>query len=140
MTHQPNRICVFFDADNVNPDSAEKVLQRLSLEGRFLHLSAYANFSDGKTRAWRQVALKWGITLHQRFNLSASKNGADIALAVRATEQVLKLFPTTLAIVSDDADFAPLAEIAREHGVVVRGFGIRESARVRAAYDTFEVV
>ena len=134
------RISVFIDADNISPGVAEKALTDLSHEGRLTHMAAFANFSDAKTRSWKQVAVKWGITLHQRFNLTPSKNAADIALAARAVEAVIKSPPDLLVILSDDVDFQPVLELARENGVVTRGYGAREGVKNRASYDEFALV
>ena len=134
------RIHVFIDADNVSPTAADQALIDLSHEGRLTQLSAFANFSDAKTRSWKQVALKWGVTLHQRFNLTPSKNAADIALAARAVEAIVKSPPDLLVILSDDVDFQPVLELAREHGVMTRGYGTRAEAKKRASFDEFAVV
>ena len=63
--------------------------------------------------------------MDHRYNISKTKNCADIALVVDATASLYGGGPCfdTIVVISSDSDFGPLALQARECGKVVVGMG-----------------
>jgi len=78
---------------------------------------------------YRHVLLENAVELVQLFPPGASaKNGADIKLALDATEEVVRMpHIGTIVIVGGDSDFIPLAQKVRAAGRALVGVGTKGS-------------
>jgi len=132
-------IAVFFDAENINPRLALPTLQRLGQGGIIKTKRAVGDFSGSLLSGWIAAAAANGIELVMQQGLGRGKNSADIAMTIEAMEVALSGNVETIALVSNDGDFAPLALRLRRYGLTVLGLGgVKASTAFRAACTSFE--
>lgn len=132
-------IAVFFDAENINPRLALPTLQRLGQGGIIKTKRAVGDFSGSLLSGWIATATANGIELVMQQGLGKGKNSADIAMTIEAMEVALRGNVETIALVSNDGDFAPLALRLRRYGLTVLGLGgVKASTAFRAACTSFE--
>jgi uncharacterized LabA/DUF88 family protein len=87
----------------------------------------YGDFSLPRTEAWKTAALELGIETKMQASPSKTKNATDIALCIDAMDilHAPDSLVETFVIVTNDGDFAPLAQRLRRSGkrVVAVGTG-----------------
>jgi len=121
------KIGVFIDADNISAHLAEKAILKLASLGDICFVKAYGNWSR-KPSIWKQLANQYGIETMHRYNITRSKNAADILLTVEATASLYGSMQfDTLAVVSSDSDFLPLVQHAQSCGKYTVGVGCRKA-------------
>ena len=136
---EKSRIAVLFDAENIGCDIALIVLSRLRQQGVVQTACAVGDFS--LLASWVPYGRDNGIELVMQPSLGKGKNSADIRLAIEAMDLVHRAGIHTVALVTHDRDFTPLALRLREAGVSVMGFAASEpSPAFRAACSHFELV
>ena len=86
----------------------------------------YGAFTRLEMAAWNKYIAETPA-MNKHDSGAIGKNGADIALAVDATNLINTRNLEGLCLVSSDSDFAPPARHARRRGVAVYGFGRRHS-------------
>jgi uncharacterized protein (TIGR00288 family) len=119
----PRRIALLIDAENADAGRITSVIAELSRRGDVTVRRAYANWANPCVAPWVEAARGNAIRPVQAPPVNASKNAADISLVIDAMDLVHDGCLDTLAVVSSDADFTPLALRARESRVEVLGFG-----------------
>lgn len=120
-------IVVFIDADNVSSEMAEQAILKLQEEGEIRFVKAYGNWSN-KPQGWKRFVNKYGVESTHRYNITRTKNAADISLTVEATASLYgSVNFDTLAIVSSDSDFLPLIQHAHACGKRSVGIGCRKA-------------
>ena len=135
------RIAVLFDAENINCDTATKVLRLLNGRGSVPIRRAVGDFSLAALAAWSGCARDNGIELVMQQGLGKGKNAADIRLTIEAMDIVHQRRIDTVALVTRDRDFAPLALRLRHAELVVLGFAQHEpTPSFRAACSSFTVL
>lgn len=135
------RIAVLFDAENINCDTARRVLQQLHRRGEVPIRRAVGDFSGAALAGWIDCARENGIELVLQPGLGKGKNGADIRLVIEAMDIAHQGRIDTVALVTRDRDFTPLALRLRHAGLVVWGFAQTEPHEAfRAACSSFEVI
>ncbi len=133
------RIAVLFDAENTACSTVEQVLRQLRQIGTVQSACAVGDFSN--LAGWVDCAREHGIDLVLQPSLGKGKNSADIRLAIEAMDLIHRSRLDTVALVTRDRDFAPLAFRLRESGIVVLGFSPDEpSIAFRAACSEFNVL
>lgn len=121
------KIGVFIDADNISAEMAEEAINYLAKVGDVRFLRAFGNWSH-KPPGWKYLANKYGVETTHRYNITRTKNAADISLAVEATACLYgSLDFNTLAVVSSDSDFIPLIQHARACGKNTIGIGSKKA-------------
>jgi uncharacterized LabA/DUF88 family protein len=135
------RIAVLFDAENINCAMAQRVLSQLAARGEVPIRRAVGDFSSAALSAWIDCARENGIELVLQPSLGKGKNGADIRLTIEAMDIAHDRHIDTVALVTHDRDFAPLALRLRHASLAVLGFAQKEPhASFRAACTRFEVM
>jgi uncharacterized LabA/DUF88 family protein len=120
-------IGVFIDADNISVDMAESAILKLNEMGNLRFVRAYGNWSR-KPSAWKRLVNQFGVETSHRYNITRSKNAADISLTVDATASLYgQLEFNALAVVSSDSDFLPLVQHAQACGKHTVGLGCRKA-------------
>ena len=118
---------VFIDADNISAEMAEKAICRLLVEGDVRFIKAYGNWSR-KASHWKRIVNKYGVEATHRYNITRTKNAADISLTVDATASLYgHLDYNSLAVVSSDSDFLPLVQHAQACGRKAVGLGCQKT-------------
>lgn len=120
-------IGVFIDADNISAATAETALNQLAKIGEIRFAKAYGNWGK-KPPVWKALVNSYGVETIHRYNVSRTKNAADISLTVEATASFYgKLSYDAIAIVSSDSDFIPLIQHAQACGKHTIGLGFRKA-------------
>ncbi|MGI9824597.1 NYN domain-containing protein [Agromyces sp. Marseille-Q5079] len=134
----------------VTPDIAERlaqatvdvdaVLDFAATFGTIAIARAYADWSTPVNASYRGQLIDRAVDLVQLFPLSATKNGADIRLAVDAIEDMFRIDDLThIVIVAGDSDYVALAQKAKRLGRYVVGIGVAggTSRALTAACDEY---
>jgi NYN domain/OST-HTH/LOTUS domain len=89
---------------------------------------AYADWSRPVNRSYAQDTLRHSIDLVQLFPATGTKNGADIRLAIDATDDLAQYSNIThVLVVAGDSDYLALAQRCRRRGRTVIGVGANKS-------------
>jgi len=121
------RIGVFIDADNISAEMVEKAIKYLVEIGDIRFLRAFGNWSH-KSSNWKRLVNQYGVETTHRYNITRTKNAADISLAVEATACLYGSMDfNTLAVVSSDSDFIPLIQHAQACGKHTIGIGSQKA-------------
>ena len=116
------RIAVLFDAENINCEAAKATLELLARRGTVQIRRAVGNFAAGNLASWIACGREHGIELVLQPSLGKGKNSADIKLTIEAMDIAHQGHVDTIALVTRDRDFTPLAERLRGAGLEVLGF------------------
>lgn len=101
------------------------ILDYASSFGSIVISRAYADWSQPINASYRQQLIDRAIDLTQMFPLSATKNGADIRLAVDVVEDLFRLNDVThVVLVAGDSDYVALAQRAKRLGRYIVGIGV----------------
>lgn len=134
------RIAVLFDAENIDCVTASRALDALASRGRIVVLRAVGDFSAATLSNWIDCARMHGIELVMQPGLGKGKNAADIRLTIEAMDIIHAGKVDTMALVTHDRDFTPLALRLRNAGLTVLGMGrVEPSPTFRAACSAFEL-
>ena len=103
----------------------DAVLDFAATFGTIAIARAYADWSTPINASYRGQLIDRAVDLVQLFPLSATKNGADIRLAVDAVEDMFRLEDLThIVIVAGDSDYVALAQKCKRLGRYVVGIGV----------------
>ena len=118
----------------------DAVLDFAATFGTIAIARAYADWSTPINASYRGQLIDRAVDLVQLFPLSATKNGADIRLAVDAVEDMFRLEDLThIVIVAGDSDYVALAQKSKRLGRYVVGIGVAggTSRALTASCDQF---
>ncbi|KRC61797.1 hypothetical protein ASE14_13365 [Agromyces sp. Root81] len=118
----------------------DAVLDFAATFGTIAIARAYADWSTPVNASYRGQLIDRAVDLVQLFPLSATKNGADIRLAVDAVEDMFRIDDLThIVIVAGDSDYVALAQKAKRLGRYVVGIGVAggTSRALTAACDEY---
>ncbi|WP_350348097.1 NYN domain-containing protein [Agromyces sp. G08B096] len=118
----------------------DAVLDFAATFGTIAIARAYADWSTPVNASYRGQLIDRAVDLVQLFPLSATKNGADIRLAVDAVEDMFRIDDLThIVIVAGDSDYVALAQKAKRLGRYVVGIGVAggTSRALTASCDEF---
>ena len=123
----PNRnpsLAVLIDAENVSARQVKAIHDTIETHGNPVLWRTYGSFTRLGMAAWNKY-INEKPSMNQHDSGATGKNGADIALAIDATNLINTTDLGGICVVSADSDFAPLARHARRRGLAVYGFGRR---------------
>ena len=104
------------------------ILDYASSFGTIVISRAYADWSLPVNSAYQRQLISRAVDLTQMFPTSATKNGADIRLAVDVVEDLFRLPTIThVVIVAGDSDYISLAQRAKRLDRYVVGIGVAGS-------------
>ncbi|MGR0320593.1 NYN domain-containing protein [Agromyces sp. ZXT2-3] len=118
----------------------DAVLDFAATFGTIAIARAYADWSTPVNASYRGQLIDRAVDLVQLFPLSATKNGADIRLAVDAVEDMFRIDDLShIVIVAGDSDYVALAQKAKRLGRYVVGIGVAggTSRALTASCDEF---
>jgi hypothetical protein len=105
----------------------DAIMEYAALFGRIVINRAYADWS--RFVKYRQGLLLHAVDLVQTFNVSGTKNGADIRLALDALQDLMEHDSVShVVVVAGDSDFIPLGQRARRLGRYVVGVSAQSAA------------
>ena len=103
----------------------DAVLDFAATFGTIAIARAYADWSTPVNASYRGQLIDRAVDLVQLFPLSATKNGADIRLAVDAVEDMFRIDDLShIVIVGGDSDYVALAQKCKRLGRYVVGIGV----------------
>lgn len=134
LKEQISKVALLIDADNLPPVAVDLVFEHLHKLGVLVQVRrAYGGHE--KLAGMKDVLRRHAV----RAFVNQGKGTTDVALVVDTMDMLhLNTLPATVAIVSSDADFAPLALRLREAGMHVMCFAKRDNSDADAllrAYD-----
>ena len=104
------------------------ILDYASSFGTIVISRAYADWSLPVNSSYQRQLISRAVDLTQMFPTSATKNGADIRLAVDVVEDLFRLDSIThVVIVAGDSDYISLAQRAKRLDRYVVGIGVAGS-------------
>jgi uncharacterized protein (TIGR00288 family) len=131
------RVAVLVDCDNVSPEVLEYALKVVAQFGRVVLRRGYGNHTTLANK-WQEALVRLAFTPCLQYQYAASKNTADIALALDALEAMFDHRAETFCLVTSDSDFAYLCRKLRERGATVCIVGeAKTPAALRNASDQF---
>ncbi|MCY6412792.1 NYN domain-containing protein [Acinetobacter sp. VNH17] len=138
MDSKPKKLAVLIDADNSSVNSIESVLEEVAKYGIASVKRVYGDWSSDTLKKWRDVLLPHAITPVQQFAYTTGKDATDMILIIDAMDLLYGGALDGFCIVSSDSDFTPLASRIRESGLMVYGFGRKQTPEsFRKACDKF---
>lgn len=138
MDLKPKKLAVLIDADNSSVNSIESVLEEVAKYGIASVKRVYGDWSSDTLKKWRDVLLPHAITPVQQFAYTVGKDATDMILIIDAMDLLYGGALDGFCIVSSDSDFTPLASRIRESGLMVYGFGRKQTPEsFRKACDKF---
>ncbi|WP_157155743.1 NYN domain-containing protein [Diaminobutyricimonas sp. LJ205] len=101
------------------------ILDYASSFGPIVISRAYADWSQPVNSGYRKQLIDRAIDLTQMFPLSATKNGADIRLAIDVVEDMFRLNDVThVVLVAGDSDYVALAQRVKRLGRYIIAVGV----------------
>lgn len=124
---QQKKLAVLIDADNASLGTIHLVLEEVAKFGVASVKRIYGDWSSETLKNWRDVLLPNAITPVQQFAYTNGKDATDMGLIIDAMDLLYSGALDGFCIVSSDSDFTPLASRIRESGLLVYGFGRRQT-------------
>lgn len=134
-------IAVLIDADNVNSQKFDWILQKIQSFGTITTKRIYGDFAKTHLSSWESSILKYAIEKKHQTSYSTGKNSSDIALAIDAMDLLHSNECDGFCVISSDSDFIGLALRIRRANVPVYGFGNANSIKEfrQACTEFFEI-
>jgi len=138
MKHELQSLAVLIDADNVRLDTLTPILDAIARLGRVTVRRIYGDFTTPHLAGWRLKLSEHAIHPIQQYRNTTGKNASDSALIIDAMDLLHSRRFDGFCLVSSDSDFTRLATRIREYGLMVFGFGEKQTPRAFAnACDCF---
>lgn len=101
------------------------ILDYASSFGQIVISCAYADWSQPVNAGYRRQLVDRAVDLTQMFPLSATKNGADIRLAIDVVEDMFRLTDVThVVLAAGDSDYVALAQRVKRLGRLFIAVGV----------------
>ncbi|EQK98295.1 hypothetical protein G6O67_004172 [Ophiocordyceps sinensis] len=121
------KLAVLIDTDNGQPITAAILLAEITKYGTALVKRAYGDWTDSGLRGWRTPLLRHSVELVQQFTYTQGKNATDSAMIIDAMDLLYSNCLDAFCLVSNDSNYTRLASRIRSSGLVVYGFGERNT-------------
>lgn len=133
-----DKLAVLIDADNAQASIIHELLAEVSRYGIASVKRAYGDWTTTSLKGWKEVLHRMAIQPVQQFSYTVGKNSTDASLIIDAMDLLHSGHLNGFCLVSSDSDFTRLATRIREAGLVVYGFGRRNTPQsFVAACDKF---
>ncbi|WP_374478503.1 NYN domain-containing protein [Zoogloea sp.] len=127
MKHELQSLAVLIDADNVRLDTLTPILEAITRLGRVTVRRIYGDFTTPHLAGWRLKLSEHAIHPIQQYRNTTGKNASDSALIIDAMDLLHSRRFDGFCLVSSDSDFTRLATRIREDGLMVFGFGEKQT-------------
>ncbi len=135
---QRSKLAVLIDADNVSPRLCEALIGEIANYGVASVKRAYGDWTTPQLSSWKDILHEYAIGPMQQFSYTTGKNSTDSSMIIDAMDLLYTEKFDGFCLVTSDSDFTKLATRIREFGLVVYGFGEKETpASLQAACDKF---
>lgn len=133
-----DKLAVLIDADNTSASVVEILLKEITKFGTAYIKRVYGDWTNPQMNAWKKVLNDFALVPVQQFGYTTGKNSTDSALIIDAMDLLYTDKLDGFCIISSDSDFTRLAHRIRQDGVVVYGFGKKQTPKAFvAACDQF---
>jgi uncharacterized LabA/DUF88 family protein len=142
VTDSPSADLAVVERINAATVDIGAILDYASSFGTVVISRAYADWSQPVNAGYRRQLIDRAIDLTQMFPLSATKNGADIRLAIDVVEDMFRLNDVThVVLVAGDSDYVALAQRVKRLGryIVAVGVAGATSKSLPAACNEFSL-
>jgi uncharacterized LabA/DUF88 family protein len=123
------KLAVLIDADNAQSGIIGALLDEIATYGIASVKRAYGNWTSSNLQPWKETLLSYSIQPMQQFPYTPGKNATDSALIIDAMDLLYTEKFDGFCIVTSDSDFTPLAQRIRQSGLMVYGFGERQTPK-----------
>lgn len=123
LEFRSDKLAVLIDADNTSTKIIESLLQEVAKFGTAHVKRIYADWTSPQMNSWKKVINKFALLPIQQFAYTTGKNATDSALIIDAMDLLYTEKFDGFCIVSSDSDFTKLANRVRQDGLIVYGFG-----------------
>ena len=124
---EQRRLAVLIDADNAQASVIEALLAEVAKFGVASVKRIYGDWTAPHHAQWKSCLLKHSIAPVQQFAYTKGKNATDSALIIDAMDLMYTQRFDGFCLVSSDSDFTRLAQRLREEGLMVYGFGRKQT-------------
>lgn len=132
------RLAVLIDAENAQASLTPYLLSEIAKYGVASVKRIYGDWTGPQLGGWKDTLLTHSIQPMQQFRYTSGKNATDSAMIIDAMDLLYTGKFDGFCLVSSDSDFTRLAARIREAGLVVYGFGRRQTPKAFvAACDKF---
>ncbi len=132
------KLAELIDAENAQASLTPYLLSEIAKYGVASVKRIYGDWTGPQLSGWKDMLLTHSIQPIQQFRYTSGKNSTDSALIIDAMDLLYTGKFDGFCIVSSDSDFTRLAARIRESGLVVYGFGRRQTPKAFvAACDKF---
>lgn len=122
-----HKLAVLIDADNSQPGLIEPLLKEIAKFGNAQVKRIYGDWTSSALSGWKAKLNQFSIQPIQQFAYTKGKNATDSALIIDAMDLLYTQNFDGFCLVSSDSDFTRLASRIREAGLVVYGFGKKQT-------------
>ncbi|MBR3482842.1 MAG: NYN domain-containing protein [Neisseriaceae bacterium] len=120
------KLAVLIDADNTSSNYAEVLFQEIAKYGRASVRRIYGDWTQNP-QSWQDKLLKYSLTPIQQFAYTKGKDATDMQLIIDSMDLLYSKTFDGFCLVSSDSDFTPLAQRLRQSGMMVYGFGKKQT-------------
>jgi hypothetical protein len=132
------KLAVLIDAENAQASLTPYLLSEIAKYGVASVKRIYGDWTGPQLSGWKDTLLTHSIQPIQQFRYTSGKNATDSAMIIDAMDLLYTGKFDGFCLVSSDSDFTRLAARIRESGLVVYGFGRRQTPKAFvAACDKF---
>lgn len=133
-----DKLAVLIDADNTSANVIEPLLREITKFGTAYIKRVYGDWTSPQMNTWKKILNDFAIVPVQQFGYTTGKNSTDSALIIDAMDLLYTQKLDGFCIISSDSDFTRLAHRIRQDGIIVYGFGKRQTPKAfTAACDRF---
>lgn len=132
------KLAVLIDAENAQASLTPYLVAEIAKYGVASVKRIYGDWTGPQLSGWKDMLLTHSIQPIQQFRYTSGKNATDSAMIIDAMDLLYTEKFDGFCLVSSDSDFTRLAARIRESGLVVYGFGRRQTPKAFvAACDKF---
>lgn len=124
-----DNLAVLIDAENIDPKFYHAIFTRVSTLGDASIRRIYGDFSGRRLAEWNKAVKSLGLQQHQQLaSIKGGQNSTGVTLSVDAMDLMYNNSQLDgFCLVSSCSDLSRLAQRLRERGLVVYGFGDRNT-------------
>ncbi len=120
-------LAVLIDADNTTPTIVNALFAEIAKYGVATVKRIYGDWTNPHLKGWQKVLFDYAIHPVQQFSYAKGKNATDCALIIDAMDLLYTNRFEGFCIVASDSDYTRLVSRIREQGLLVYGFGEKQS-------------
>ena len=120
-------IALLIDCDNVSHQAIDGVLNELANYGVVNIRRAYGDWTRSELRGWEAELQRCAIRPVQQYAYTKGKNATDAAMIIDAMDLLYSQDLESIALMTSDSDFTPLAMRLKDSGLRVYGFGAQKT-------------